>query len=391
MSDITVKANALKGIIEPPPFKSEAIRLLILYALSGIHPTDIMSSYRHLGDDITNSVSAIETAFFSAKEDPIVFAGESATLVRLLAPVLLAKKGIARFEVLPSLYARDMNSLEDTANVTVNKHDDRFIEFRGEIKPNCKYIIDASTTSQFASGLLLASTIVPGMELKIIDAASKPYIDLTIDCIRRFGFGLEKNISDFYRVLGSNPEVPEKCSIEPDLSYAANYIAADFIMNGNCFKSIEIPLFDPASLQPDAAIVRLLGKREIDISDSPDLFPILCAAAMALDSDTVIHGTKRLRYKESDRVDSVDKMLKALGGGMDVFDDHVVLHGCGRKLSGGTVNSFGDHRIVMAAAIASLMCADPITILGFEAVNKSAPQFFEDFRRLGGIANEHIR
>ena len=134
----------------------------------------------------------------------------------------------------------------------------------------------------------------------------------------------------------------------------------------------------------------LLLIRELDISDCPDLFPILCAAACARKETVTINGISRLRTKESDRVSSMLNGITAIGGKMTVLDDTVRIVGTGR-LHGGKVDSCWDHRIVMAFTIASLICDEPITIVGAEAVSKSAPQFFRDFSKLGGYVCEHIR
>jgi 3-phosphoshikimate 1-carboxyvinyltransferase len=144
-------------------------------------------------------------------------------------------------------------------------------------------------------------------------------------------------------------------------------------------------------LNPDLGISELLDRDEVSVKDTPDLFTLLEVCALKRDRSTVIRDTGRLRDKESDRIMSTASMLESLGGRMEAFDDHVVVHGCEGSLHGGIVRSFGDHRIVMAAAVASLMCSSPVIIRGADAVKKSAPQFFEDFRSLGGCVYEYDR
>ena len=118
-----------------------------------------------------------------------------------------------------------------------------------------------------------------------------------------------------------------------------------------------------------------------DASGIPDLVPIFCVRAAVSKGATVISGTHRLRLKESDRVQAVCRMLEALGGKVRADEDHIYIEGC-ERLHGGTVNSFNDHRIAMSAAIASTFCENPVTITGANAVAKSYPGFFEDFRTL---------
>ena len=142
--------------------------------------------------------------------------------------------------------------------------------------------------------------------------------------------------------------------------------------------------------QADFAIRKFVFKDNIDISNSPDLFPILCILSCGKTGNTVITGTARLRGKESDRVNAMLECIRSLGGSAECGENNIIIHGTG-SLCGGTVDSFHDHRIVMAAAIASLICSNPVVIRGFEAVNKSAPQFFNDFKALGGTVVEYVR
>ena len=96
----------------------------------------------------------------------------------------------------------------------------------------------------------------------------------------------------------------------------------------------------------------------------------------------VFTDIQRLRLKESDRVAAVVEMITALGGKAEATEDTLTVYkSC---LSGGIINSHNDHRIAMAAAIASTVCTAPVTILGADAVQKSYPHFWKEFRRLGG-------
>ena len=128
-----------------------------------------------------------------------------------------------------------------------------------------------------------------------------------------------------------------------------------------------------------------LGDAEMDI---PDLVPILAVAA-ATKSGAAFHQIQRLRLKESDRVASVVAMISALGGRAKAAADTLTVSGTG--LTGGTVDSANDHRIAMSAAIAATVCREPVTILGAECVEKSYPQFWAEYRRLGGIYEQHLR
>jgi 3-phosphoshikimate 1-carboxyvinyltransferase len=99
---------------------------------------------------------------------------------------------------------------------------------------------------------------------------------------------------------------------------------------------------------------------------------------------TRIYNAGRLRLKESDRLDTVCRMLTALGGSAKQSGDELIISGGG--LTGGVIDSFGDHRIVMAAAIAACFCCNGVLITNAQAVEKSYPNFFEDYNKLGGAA-----
>jgi 3-phosphoshikimate 1-carboxyvinyltransferase len=125
---------------------------------------------------------------------------------------------------------------------------------------------------------------------------------------------------------------------------------------------------------------------KLGVGETPDLLPALAVLACARRGVTVFSDAARLRLKESDRLASCVDLIRSLGGEASASADALTVAGTGR-LTGGTVSGAGDHRIVMAAAVASLLCGNPVTILGAEAVNKSYPDFFADFRKLGGIAD----
>ena len=122
---------------------------------------------------------------------------------------------------------------------------------------------------------------------------------------------------------------------------------------------------------------------EVDVSGIPDLFPILAVLAAGAVGTSTFHNVARLRIKESDRVETVRQLLASLGGSMVVEGDTVYVEGNG-QLKGGTVDSFADHRIAMSGAVASLICQEPVTVLGAECCAKSYPDFFKDFEKIGG-------
>ena len=128
---------------------------------------------------------------------------------------------------------------------------------------------------------------------------------------------------------------------------------------------------------------------DLDVRDCPDLVPPLALrAALRAGETTVISGAARLRLKESDRLASVTAVLGAMGAEIDEGSDRLTIHGVSSLRGGAAVDSWGDHRIAMMAAMAATVCQSPITLTGAESVRKSYPGFWDDYCRLGGCIQE---
>ena len=110
--------------------------------------------------------------------------------------------------------------------------------------------------------------------------------------------------------------------------------------------------------------------------------PVLATVASAAEGETLIYGASRLRIKESDRLQTTYDTLFALGADIKLTDDGFVIRGK-QKLLGGTVSSHNDHRIAMSAAVAACICENSVTVENAEAVSKSYPDFWQDFKKLG--------
>ena len=191
----------------------------------------------------------------------------------------------------------------------------------------------------------------------------------------------------------------EEYPIEGDWSNAAFFIAA-----GCLGQRIRVIQLKNDSLQGDKEVLQLLMKAGANISvndkdylaessklkafnydftDNPDLFPVMSIVAAFAKGTSKLTGGRRLRFKESDRINSTFQMLKNLGANVDRTENGLTIEGK-EMLEGGKVHSFCDHRIVMAAAIASIRCKKPVSIIKAESVSKSYPNFFEEFERIGG-------
>lgn len=125
---------------------------------------------------------------------------------------------------------------------------------------------------------------------------------------------------------------------------------------------------------------------DIDAGQIPDLVPILAVLGAYCSGDMRIYNAARLRLKESDRLESTAAGLQALGVSVTQTADSLTIHG-GHKVRGGVVDGCNDHRIVMAFSIAAMRADDNVIISDAQSVNKSYPTFFEDYMKIGGVAN----
>jgi 3-phosphoshikimate 1-carboxyvinyltransferase len=250
------------------------------------------------------------------------------------------------------------------------KREGSLLHCTGKLRPG-HYRMDGSVSSQFISGLMMALPLVEGeTSLEITgNVESKPYIEMTRYVLEMFRDGC-----------------PERIQVEGDWSSAAFWLAA-----GSLGSEISLLGLNEFSPQGDREIVEILPKLEenipISCMDIPDLVPVLAVVAAAKKGATFT-GIHRLRLKESDRVASIMAMIRALGGKAEATENTLTVYGTG--LLGGTVDSFGDHRIAMAAAIAATVCKEPVTILRAECVKKSYPGFWEDHCRLGGNYGQYL-
>jgi len=261
--------------------------------------------------------------------------------------------------------------------------------------------IDAGESSQLLTGLLIALPLVPGdSELLVSHAVSKGYLDLTIDTCAVFGVKIEKNPGySRFSIRGRQKYMSREFSIEGDWSGAAFLVVAAAIAAEE--GELQITGLQVNSSQPDKAVLAAalmagasirteqeniyvkkgrLEAFEFDATDCPDLFPPLAALAAACPGTSSIRGIHRLAGKESDRAASLKTCLESLGTKVSFDGDFMRVNG--GSLHGGIVDSFGDHRIAMAAAVAALVSSETVTIQGSECVAKSWPKFFED---LGSI------
>jgi 3-phosphoshikimate 1-carboxyvinyltransferase len=264
------------------------------------------------------------------------------------------------------------------------------------------FSLPGNVSSQFITGLLLALPRLTGDSRIMLSSPleSAGYIELTIDMMSRFGVHVTKSDGE-YLIKGGQTYAAGDLQVEGDWSQAAFWLAA-----GALGGHVACERLNMASNQGDMAISDILhrfgavivrsGGRieaqagnlhgiEIDASQIPDLVPVLAAASCFASGRTVIKNAARLRIKESDRLHTTTLGLRALGAQINETENGLVIDG--GRLRGGETQGAGDHRIVMALSIAAAFCEGTSVINGCECVSKSYPEFFRDFKLLGGIAD----
>ena len=420
---IELQPGAASGKLTAAASKSEAHRLLICAALAdkpswldlGQPSQDILATMRcleALGAEIEPSGGRyylIPINRWNDREPCVMDCGESGSTLRFLMPAAGALGSEAEVRVSGRLGQRPMEPLVEQ----LKAHGCRITDpdgvtggrtIAGQLQPG-DYRLPGNVSSQFISGLLMALPLLCSDSRLIVEGPleSAGYIDLTIQALKTFGVTLKEE-PDGWTIPGVGYCTPGQVRAGGDWSNAAPWLCMG-LLGGDGMTVLGL---DAQSKQGDKAIVSLLtqmggqvtqtetevtvkpGTRQpvtIDARQIPDLVPVLAAAAAAIPGKTRIEGAGRLRLKESDRLATTAQMLTALGAQVEETEDGLLIQGQ-RTLSGGVCDAAGDHRIAMAAAVASAACTGPVTITGAEAVQKSYPAFWADLKAVGRVVTE---
>ncbi len=397
--DITLFPGKLSGSLHVIPSKSQAHRLLICAAFAD-GPTSLIcrevsrdmdataQCLNALGADIRRVEEGYQVnPVTTVTKNPTLNCHDSGSTLRFLLPIAGALGVNATFLLEGRLPERPLSPLweeMERMGCRLSRPTANTIFCEGRLKPGV-YTIDGGVSSQFITGLLFAAALIPGTsQIRLTGTVeSRPYIDMTIQAMGLFGRDAEH-----LHVAGGFPyRSVGQVTMEGDWSNGAFFLAANALGS-----AVRMENLSPDSPQGDRAASHLLDALQdhitISAADIPDLVPILSVVAACRQGAVFTH-IRRLRLKESDRVASVVAMINALGGWAEAEDDALTVYP--RMLTGGVVDACSDHRIAMSAAIGATVCTGPVTILGAECVKKSYPHFFDEYRRLGGTYEQHLR
>lgn len=405
--DVTILPGRLSGTVAAIPSKSAAHRLLIAAALAQA-PTaiacpavsqDILATARclsALGAKVLHTEAGFTVVPGPAPQAALLPCGESGSTLRFLLPVAAALGVEATFQMEGRLPQRPLFPLdrELTAHGAVlTRTTETTLTVSGQLTPGA-YALPGDVSSQYITGLLFALPLLGEVSTLTVAGRieSAPYLRLTEAALAQFGAAPQWH-APVYDIAPRAFQSPGSAVVEGDWSNAAFFLASGAAVSGLDLHSCQgdrailwlLSRFGAAvSQQGDTAAVTLgpLQAQDIDAAAIPDLVPVLAVLAANAKGTSRIFNAARLRLKESDRLETVAALLRSLGGDVTVTADGLIIQGTG--LTGGTVESFFDHRIAMAAAVAATFASGPVTIRNAQAVEKSYPGFWADFQALGG-------
>ena len=413
--NVTIQPGPRQGRVRIPASKSQAHRLLLCAALGegetellcGGLSADIratMDCLRALGAGIWQEGERLRVKpIRTAPRSCALPCGESGSTLRFLLPQAGALGTEAVFHRKGRLPQRPLRPLDEE----LRSHGMKLREEGEALYASGKltagdYTLPGNVSSQFISGLLMALPQLPGDSRLTVtgELESAGYVAMTEDTLAESGIRWQRTGQVWSIPGGQRFRPPRLCQVEGDWSNAAFFLCAGALSR----RGVTVEGLSLRSSQGDQAVLRLLRRfgaevteREgavtvrsgmlhgitVDAGPIPDLIPTLSVVAAASVGDSRMENARRLRDKESDRLEGTAALIRDLGGSARVEGDTLIIHGRG-GLRGGNASVLGDHRLAMAAAIAACACRESVTVDDSRCVEKSYPRFWEDFRQLKG-------
>ncbi|RYY55631.1 MAG: 3-phosphoshikimate 1-carboxyvinyltransferase [Chitinophagaceae bacterium] len=422
---VTIQPSGLKGAIQAPASKSSMQRACAAALLrkgktviqNPGHSNDDKAALQIM-QDLGATVTSNEGDYMVQSQgvSPVseeIFCGESGLSIRMFTP--LAALSFQRIIVTGegSLVNRPMHFFDlvfPQLGVDITSNENKLpLQIKGPLRP-LDIKVDGSLSSQFLTGLLLAYASAteeevegkPSITITVDSLTSKPYIDLTLDVMQRFG--LQVPVNNEYREFTFKTGFPQQqadevvYTVEGDWSGAAFLLVAGAIAGPLTVRGLDISstqadrrildalMMANAGMATDTKGIHLVPTEmrgfNFDATDCPDLFPPLVALASYCKGTTSIKGVSRLAHKESNRALTLQEEFDKMGVDIELDGDIMRIRP-GKLVKGADVESHHDHRIAMACAVAALRADSETVIDDAEAVNKSYPDFFNDLEKMG--------
>ena len=408
--DVDIKPSILSGTLKAPPSKSMLHRAIFCAALA--KGKTKITNYTPSNDiEASLNVAKALGATIKIKPNTLIIEGssalsspktqinvhESATTLRLAIPLFCLLGSPTTFHAEDTLIKRPLETYQTLFRnaITITNNT---ITINHSLKPN-RYLLKNTTSSQFISGLLFALPLLENDSTLIVkNPPSKAYIDLTIHVLKHFNIDIQET-KNGYKIPGKQTYVAKDITIDGDYSQAAFFLVA-----GLLHPSITITDLKSNSLQADQRLLTLitnakgnikirgnrittrksfLQKQQISLDQSPDLGPILALLLSFANGKSKLKNAKRLKLKESNRLETTKTALNALGANIILKNDTLIIHPITTLIGDKHIASNQDHRIAMTIAIAATLALRPTRIIDAHVVDKSYPTFFNDLKTLG--------
>lgn len=407
---VCIDRSNIKGCIKAPRSKSHAIRLIFSSLLSPIEILDLPGS-----DDVKAAINAVKALGVTVNGNRFelknevklrsnsVYVGGSATVLRMLIPIVTVVGGTLEINCDESLKKRPLGAIVEALKdrgvyvssdrppvVVSGRLDDNWIKIKG------------FESSQYISGYMIAFCIKGQGEIYVEPPlVSKSYIHLTQEVLREFGCEVVIKSDKIEVARTASPKIVKK-RVEGDYALSSFYAASALLTNGY------LDIYDlppPKDYFGDHSIVevyRRMGAHseyeeglwkvkaedayhaiDIDVEDAPDLAPSIAPLAAIAEGTTRIRGVERLRIKESDRLSSIVRILQSFGATARFDGGSLIIDGCSiETLRPAYINCEADHRMAMMASTLALRVGGVID--NAQCVNKSNPSFWRDLLSIGG-------